>query len=286
MLSSNPLRVFRTAAGVVLLACGWLIPTSQACGQETASEAKQGKGRWVPVFERHASEYMIRVGKDAKVEAERLREPVLRWWQPVRGGDDGALYVWAHGGRPVAAVTFFTFKWANGTRSIVHEKHSFAFEPLAAAWRGSTVWSTSQPGLTFKRFPDAPVPAATPAARLRQMLALMRDFSANTVDTKDSKWPLRPLVKPLYRYEGKTDGALFALVQGTDPEAFVVLEGRTEGNDHHWEFAAARFTDLEIHIRYKDHEVFMGPNGVGQPNAIYHTTTVIDKPSDSPEDFY
>jgi hypothetical protein len=214
-----------------------------------------------------------------------LPEPVLRWWQPVRGVDDGALYLWVHEGRPVAAITFFTFKWPEGIRSIVHERHSFAFEPVEATWRDNSVWHTSQPGLTFKPVPGAPIPAGGAPSRLRQMQAVAREFSANTVDDKASKWPLRPLVTPLYRYEGKNDGALFALVQGTDPEAFVLLETRGAGKDAHWEYAVARFTDLELHIRFQNHEVFAGLNTVGQANEIYHSLTVINQRSDAPEDF-
>jgi hypothetical protein len=96
---------------------------------------------------------------------------------------------------------------------------------------------------------------------------------------------LRPLVKPLYRFEGNTDGALFALVQGTDPEALVLLEARNELDGAHWEYAVARFTDLEIHIRYRGQEVFAGPNTTGQANGIYHSPTALSKPSDSPDDF-
>ena len=227
---------------------------------------------------------MIRVGKDATGEAERISEPVLRWWQPVRGGDDGAL-VWRREGRPVAVLTFFTFKLPNGTRCITHKRHSMAAEPLEATWRGNTVWRTRGRASPSRPSRTPPVPADTAAARLRQMQALMREFAANTVDSKGSTWPLRALVKPLFRYEGKDDGALFALVQGTDPEAFVVLEARGEGSNAHWHYAVARFTDLEIHVRLKENEVFSDPHSLGAQDEIYQTLVVISKPSDSPADF-
>lgn len=280
-------RVFGVA--VVCLAVGstrGLAQESPAAKSETsANRTNEGKGKWVPLFQRHAGEYVINLTNNLNGEAKRLAEPLLRWWQPVRGGDDGALYLWVKDGRPVAAVTFFTFKWPDGDRAIVHELHSFAEEPVDATWRGRDVWRTSAPGVTFRTVPDAPVPAATAPARLRQMQAIIRDMSANTVDNKESKWPLRPLSKPLYRFESKSDGALFALAQGTDPEAFVLLEVRGEGKEAHWEFAMARFTDLELHVRYKDREVFTGPNTTGQPNGIYHSTTVLRKPSENPADF-
>ena len=257
MLASNLSRHGAIALGLALVASAWLVESPRGYGQQAASKVKEEKGKWVPLFQRHAGEYVIRVGQDAKGEARRLPEPVLRWWQPVRGGDDGALYLWVREGRPVAVVTFFTFKWPDG-RSEHRSRtctpwRSSRWRPL---WRGNSVWHTSRPGLTFKPVPDASAPAGTAPARLRQMQAVVREFSANTIDDKGSTWPLRPLVKPLYRYEGKHDGALFALVQGTDPEAFIVLEARGEGKDAHWEYAVARFTDLA------DPRPAQGPRGL------------------------
>ncbi|MAG94065.1 MAG: hypothetical protein CMJ48_09980 [Planctomycetaceae bacterium] len=52
---------------------------------------------------------------------------------------------------------------------------------------------------------------------------------------------LRRLSQPIYRYESDNanllDGAMFAFVQGTDPEVFLLLEARSKGNNHQWEFA-------------------------------------------------
>jgi hypothetical protein len=83
----------------------------------------------------------------------------------------------------------------------------------------------------------------------------------------------------------KDDGALFALVQGTDPEAFVVLEARGDGKAARWEYAIARFTDLAIRVRLKDQEVFSEEHSLGGETEIYHTLVVISKRSDSPADF-
>ena len=285
MSASNLSRPVVIALVLALVASAGLVQSPSGYAQEAAPTKKDEKGKWVPLFQRHASEYVIRVGADAKGEARRLPDPLLRWWQPVRGGDDGALYLWTHEGRPIAVMTFFTFKFPEGMRCITHERHSLTAGPVEATWRGDKVWRTSRPGLAFKPVPGAPVPADAAATRLRQMQALMRDFSANTIDDKGSTWPLRFLAKPLFRYEGKEDGALFALVQGTDPEAFVVLEPHGEGKTAHWEYAVARFTDLEIKVRIKDREVFSGPHTLGGATETYHTLIVLQKPSDSPADF-
>lgn len=245
---------------------------------------KDGRGKWAPLFARHAGEYRVHFGSGGK-EASRRPEPVLRWWQPVRGGDDGALYLWVADGRPVAAVTFFTFKWPDGNRAVVHEKHSLTTEPVEAEWRGRVVWHAPKPGVSFRPVPDAPRLAPTPAARLRQMQAVARDVSAVTTDDKGSNWTLRPLARPLYRYEGAADGALFALAQGTDPEAFLLIEARGEGDAARWEFAAARFTDLKLRVAHKGLEILAEPMTLGSADGVYHSVTAVQKPSDAPDDF-
>ncbi len=267
-----------------LMEAGWIATSPRGYGQESSPTAKDVKGKWFPLFQRHAREHAVRIGPDGKEDARMLPEPLLRWSQPVRGGDDGALYLWVREGRPVAVVSFFTYKWPDGRRVILHERHSLTTEPIEVTWRDRTVGRTSQPGVTFKPIPNAPAPADTAPARLRQMRAILREFSANTVDDKGSTWPLRPLIQPLYREE-KQDGALFTLVQGTDPEAFLLLELHGEGKAAHWEYAIARFTDMEIHVRIENHEVFSGPRTLGRENEIYHSNDAIQRKSDSPEDF-
>jgi hypothetical protein len=255
---------------------------------DEAKEIKQGKGKWMPIFQRHSNEYTIKT--ESGEEAKRLPDPLLRWWQPIRGGDDGALYLWVNKGRPVAAVTFFTFKMPKtGERIIVHERHSFATGPIEASWRGKPSWEPSKPGLTFKPMPDAPTPAETAPGRLRQMQAMIRDVVATTTDDKGSTWTMRPLNKPLHRYEAPDqdvrDGALFTLAQGTDPEAFFFLEVRGQGKDAHWEYAVARFTDMQLRVELKGRELFAGPHTLGSRKEIYYVNSALTKVSDSPEDF-
>jgi hypothetical protein len=85
----------------------------------------------------------------------------------------------------------------------------------------------------------------------------------------------------MYRFEGATDGALFALAQGTDPEAFLLLRVQAS----RWEFAVARFTDLRLRVLLQGREVFSGPRTTGAPGEVYESATVLQKPSDNPADF-
>jgi hypothetical protein len=59
------------------------------------------------------------------------------------------------------------------------------------------------------------------------------------------KEDMRLLPAPVYRYasekQGVTDGAIFAFVRGTDPEAFLLIEARKGADGPEWQFAFARF---------------------------------------------
>jgi hypothetical protein len=87
------------------------------------------------------------------------------------------------------------------------------------------------------------------------------------MDDKETRWELRLLPQPLYRYKSTDpdvlDGALFAFVTsaGTDPEALLVIEARkpAAGGGPVWHYAAARFTDLNLWVRHKGQEVYTAP---------------------------
>jgi hypothetical protein len=107
--------------------------------------------------------------------------------------------------------------------------------------------------------------------------ALARDFSATTRDAHDNRWELRLLSQPLFRYESTdpevVDGALFAYVTsaGTDPEALLVIEARRHSKDGipTWYRALARFTDLNLSVRYKGTEVFSASTTGGNTLRMY-----------------
>ena len=73
--------------------------------------------------------------------------------------------------------------------------------------------------------------------------------------------------------------------RGPTPKPSSLLRVRGEGEDARWEYAVARFTDLEIHGRLRGREVFSGPQTLGAADEIYQTHAEITKASDSPGDF-
>jgi hypothetical protein len=75
--------------------------------------------------------------------------------------------------------------------------------------------------------------------------------------------PLRLLTTPVARY-GKAgavpeDGALFAFVEGTDPEVFLFLEAREGGGGPEWQYALAPMGCWAMKVSLKGREVWTLP---------------------------
>ncbi len=201
--------------------------------------------------------YPVALGKD------RLAPKVVLRWRNVPRGQEGdaMMAVWPHNGRPVALASIYP--WMG---KMCHEFGSLSRESKVNAREKDTViWAPAVAGVEFKPVPDAPKPATTEAARLRQMKALAERFKATMTgwvgDNTDQE-ALRLLPRELYRYdlpagaqhEAKlVDGALFAyVVQGTDPEAVLVLEavGTTEAAE--WQYAFVRATSAGLEVKLGD----------------------------------
>jgi hypothetical protein len=74
---------------------------------------------------------------------------------------------------------------------------------------------------------------------------------------------LRLLTTPLIRY-GKpdsevTDGAMFAFVHGTDPEALLLFEARPSDRGSQWHYAFGSMTSYALKASREDVEVWNVP---------------------------
>jgi hypothetical protein len=185
--------------------------------------------------------------------------PVLRWRNVTRGTQEseGVFVLWVSKGRPEASASIYPWE---GT--IAHEFVSLSRGALLVAREGGRViWSPETSGVEFKDIPDAPAPADTPTARLRQMKVLADRFKVTMTGWKadrSDREELRLLPKPLYRAElseapgpnpGWIDGGVFAFVQGTDPEAILMLEVVRQNGRSRWQYAFARATSAGLEAR-------------------------------------
>ncbi len=148
-----------------------------------------------------------------------LAEPIFRLDNPVTSVKDSAFFFWTdpETGRPEVTIQMFRAP----TKYWIHDWTSLSTSPIVAETGSAQRWWPKD-GVEFRPVPDAPVPAATPAARLRQIRALAEEFSATDDFLKKGWSHLRLMPKPWLRY-GKAgsaveDGALFAFALGTEPE--------------------------------------------------------------------
>jgi hypothetical protein len=189
----------------------------------------------------------------------------MRWINASRGRDaQDFLLLWVHDGRPVAAASVFPFD-----RDLCHELCSLSrAAELVARDRGRTLWAPESAGVKFQDVLDGPAPAETPTLRLAQMKNIAARFTATLTGWKDDESErevLRLLPRPLYRYDIKAatethpnlrDGALFAFVQGTDPEVLLLMEEVVLGDRPRWQYAFARATSGALEARLEDQLVW------------------------------
>jgi hypothetical protein len=205
-----------------------------------------------------AAKYAFTLQDESRSSAKLLADPILRWSNPSVGEVHGNVFLWTVDQRP--AVIGSLFKWFTPHTHMSHEFHSLAEKPLVGRYDDRDVWTTSAPGLAFSPLPSAPQPAASAAQRLLAMKRLAKDFAATKHERDGAKQDLRLLTQPIYRYaapEQKVlDGALFVLVQGTDPEVFLLLEARGDQGKEAWHFAATRMNGVGFALRYQDKEIW------------------------------
>jgi hypothetical protein len=259
----------------------------------TPPETAQDKGSdklsgWQKLFRKHSSEYVIRADSLDSPSLQLVREPILNWSQPVRGGADGAVFVWTQAGRPLVIGTMFIWPQKDGKQGITHELHSLSTAPLVGIWRNRT-WTPPKDSIVWNPLVDAPAPAATPDQRLRQMRDLARRFSAESYDKEERKWDLRLLPRHIYRYDfagQKTeaeadreipDGALFGFVEGTDLEIVLLIQAHKTDAGPRWEYALARMSDFHLIARLGERTVWEADRrGFDNPDPrlAYYCSTV------------
>jgi hypothetical protein len=244
---SDPLMNHSTRlAGAVF--CGLLV-AGLVAAQETGDQEAAERLR---VMQASVVGYEFRTADDRPLSLSP--RPVLRWNNPVSGVKDGIVSMWTDAnGRPYVVAQVFRTRdgfWLHEFQSLAPQRFT------TTRTDGQLVWKPEHAGVTTQPLADAPTPAATPAARLVQMRALARTFGAsvefktNSQSEDTTRYELRLLPRPLHRYaaetDGLVDGALFAFVQGTNPEVFLLLEAHRDGERVRWQYGLAPMTGYAV----------------------------------------
>lgn len=188
---------------------------------------------------------------------------LIAWTNPVSGVRPGGLYLWTREGRPAAIVKMFynanSKRWFQQMQSLARDRISAEQED------GTTIWRPQGPGIEMVPAAGAPAPGDSPVVRLRQMRQMIEQFAVYDNFQEGSEWGLRPLPKAIYRYGGPpadvVDGAIFAFVQGTNPEAIVLFEARPLGKNggSAWHCAVARLTGYPARATYQSRPIWSVP---------------------------
>lgn len=230
----------------------------------TTSEAKDDGDKktraagFLKLAQQAAAEYEFYLGTNRKTKLILQPKPALRWTNPIRKTADGAVFIWTLKGRPEAAACVYIY----GESGIDHEFQSLSLKPLTAEYRGQTVWTPVKPGVELKVVLGTNAPSRSATLRLSQMRGIARRFTASVGKDK-ARHEIRLLTQPIYRYKLKDsdllDGALFAFVQGTDPELLLLIEAWRKETKWEWRYGLARMTSVLIEARYRDRVVWNIP---------------------------
>ncbi|OWK37960.1 hypothetical protein [Fimbriiglobus ruber] len=226
---------------LLLLGHGPSQPPSPPAGEKADNKAEAEEAR--AIARKLADEYVFQLDKQSGLRLRREPEPVFRWLLQLDRRFYSDVYVWTHEGRPevIAAITNIY----GARRAMETEIHSLSATLPLLSHDGKVVWEPEHPGVELKPLSGAPKPGTTAVARLSQMRTLAAQFSVVVDYGSKNKEDMRLLPAPVYRYasekQGATDGALFAFVRGTDPEAFLMIEARKGGEGVEWQYAFARF---------------------------------------------
>jgi len=237
---------------IVLLVARTALAQERVEADEDKARAQESAERVLELARRY--EFFADPQRRTRLELEP--KSILSYSNPVEGEVYGNVYVWTDGGRPEVLGAIFDFRSANRMDSEFH----FLSNATTVGYRdGKLFLNPEKAGVEFRALPEAPIPAATAAGRLRQMRELMREFTVERDHPEQKREFMRALTQPIYRYSSPAadivDGAIFVFVEGTDPEAFLMLEAAGE-EEPAWRYAFARMNMVEFWGSYKGEVVW------------------------------
>lgn len=241
-MASNP-RTIVPIVFAALTAMARLSTHSATADDDPPADSKREQN--IEIIRDYVSRHRLSADSVPDEFFELRPEPLMFWTNPTRARFFGGIYVWTRNERPLAFCGTYVLM-EDEELKVSREFHSLAGESLEARFDGERIWAPEGAGIEFHPAPGAGQPAGTEAARLRQMKAIASQFTL-TISKRDTPSErLRVLPRPICRYaspdEGVIDGAMIAFVQGTDPEAMLLVEARSDEGGVDWRYGFARCT--------------------------------------------
>ena len=241
-------------------------PKDQTSDEEKAKETDSSpNSERLELMRRRVSKLNAEVETpQGSVKAELIPAPLLRFNNLASKiiVDDATVWAWGQVGRPMILATADP----NGVEVVSLSEH-----PVSLSGRSGLKWKAAASEIKWKLVPNAPQPAPNAVARARQMKEICARFSAVGRYGDGTDLELRLLVRNLHRYanpdEKLSDGAIFALAGGTNPEVILLLECReTDKNQSAWYYGLTRQSGGNLEARLDDKIVWECPAIKGWDN--------------------
>jgi hypothetical protein len=190
----------------------------------------------------------VEVGEgDALKRIKAKSDPLLRFDDATRDFYDGAVFMYADGGRPhlLLAVERYEKKWS-------FELTLITAPPIVVTSLDAWKWKPRLPPFKFETLPDL-VPSEKATTRKAEMNKILERFTAVEFYSDEGRRELRLLARPMHQYtdekQGIIDGALFAFANGTNPEVLVILEARADKEGKRtWQYALQRLSGARCEV--------------------------------------
>jgi hypothetical protein len=258
---------------------------SVSSAQEIAEDASTDeKSKAVHAWaDRVAGDIQVRPAA-ATQPGKRVDRSLIRWSNPIVGDVFGDCYLWTDDDIPIAFLSVYAFYGSVNKRRLTFQ--SLSEQPLVAERNGVRLWEPKSAGIRWLDLRGLPIPGATVAIRQRQMKAAANSFAASISQKDDpmSFRKLRLLTQPLFTFERnqstRLSGAVYAFVDGTDPELLLLIEC-TGGDRPSMRVAPARQNHRRLRLDFKTRQVWEAPQiappfpnpRISDPSGVYYNAT-------------
>jgi hypothetical protein len=196
---------------------------------------------------------------------EPQRDPLIRFTNPIVADvNDGTLFIWRDGPRPVAACSY-SMRGPKSPPDVYFEFTQLDDRPMRLTLEQRTRLTPQRGPLVNQPLSWEGALPDKPAARLSAMRQQAKRFTASEYDDVTNQTSeLRLLPQPMDRYaapeQGILDGALFALVVANDPQLLLRLEIVTNATkEPEWRYSLARMASQTLNVQLDGRELIEIP---------------------------
>lgn len=247
-----------------------------AANPPEVSRVKIERDSAIEVARRRLRDCEMRKADEESSPIKRVDQALLVFGDAARNNTNGTLWAFGASGRPAAFLELYQGVEANS--QWCHAVTLTGTNRIDLKTPRGDHWRPKSTQIEPTAIPNAMPPGEKEDLRLRQLKELARRFAAHEFwDPDNSRFELRLLVQPVYRYrdatEGIHDGAAFALANGTNPEVLLLIEALGQKlSTSRWHYSLARLGSAELHVELDGKEVWRQnrtPGVIGSPDDPY-----------------